>query len=668
MLLALLFLSYGLLLPWLGYGFDEWHFVYYSTRGVPGLVEAFHYDGHPQAVWSYIQSFRLLGYTPLYWHIYSLFWRWLAVVSFWLCLERLWPANRRQNFVAAALFAVHPVFILQVFPITFFEIWFGYTLLFLSFFFTILAIQSTERQWAFMSIAIALAVGHMFTKEYAWFVELMRPVLIWLALPTRDAIRKKTFQVTKTWLPFFAIFLSYLIWRVFFYTPLRVFFRIQNDIFTHPVQTLLGWIANWFPDAAMVLFTAWYKTFNPEYVYLIRPFNIIALILIVFIVVFFGVYIRKLDTPSQGDDTKWVTQATFLGLPSLLFGVLPFYIASYSIHLTETPLYSRFTIGMLPGVALITAAILEAVISRQTLRIWITVVVLGLSVGWHVRYANDYRKVSAYQADFLQQLTWRVPAMEKNTALFVWEASMPALKDQDWGIGILYGDFAWSMAINSIYNPNPIPTSDQLPYWYYPLYGDQVEVGSGTLLRREDATTVFDGNTSDSLFIYYDPENNRCLHLISAEDQYYKQYPAVIRQMAAQATTDRIESTLNQNVKLRDEILGSNKHSWCYYYQQADLARQFGQWDAIPALWQQAMADKVNTEFGTEYIPFIDGFAHTGNWQKAGELTNTARKLSRGMNSILCPLWSDIEQSTTASIERDQTIQDVKKSLTCESQ
>ncbi|GAB4495224.1 MAG: hypothetical protein Fur0016_31210 [Anaerolineales bacterium] len=73
-LLGLLTLAYGLLLPWQGYSFDEWHFIYYSLiDGPKGLAELFHYDGHPQATWIYLLGFRLLGYKPLAWHLLAFF-------------------------------------------------------------------------------------------------------------------------------------------------------------------------------------------------------------------------------------------------------------------------------------------------------------------------------------------------------------------------------------------------------------------------------------------------------------------------------------------------------------------------------------------------------------------------------------------------------------------
>ncbi|HLO14556.1 MAG TPA: hypothetical protein VK206_06995 [Anaerolineales bacterium] len=665
-LLVILILAFGLMLPWLGYGFDEWHFIYYFTRGSQGLAELFHYDGHPQATWSYIQSFNTLGYGPFLWHLYSLLWRWLAVLSFWLCLKRIWPNNHRQNFVVAALFAVHPIFTLQVFPISFFEIWIGYTLLFLSFFFTILAIQSPEKQRIFTVIAAALAVGHVFTREYAWFVELMRPVFIWLALPSQDESRKKIFQTARIWLPFFVIFLSSLIWRGFFYTPLRKYFQVQNDLFTNPGTSLLVWALNLLPDLSIVLVTSWYKTFSSAYVYFIRPFNIILLGLMFLIAMVGNVFVRKINNVSQSGG-QWANQAILLGLPSILFGILPFYIASYSIHLTETPHNSRLAIGMLPGVALITTVFIEKIISRQSLRAWITVLVLSLAVGWHVRYTNDYRKVWSYQSNFLQQLTWRVPGIEKNTAIYVWQPSFPDIDVSDAEIA-LHGDFALSMAINSIYQPNPTPAESKLSYWYYELPNEAVDISRDTPLRAEHATTYFEGNTSNSLFFYYDPENNRCLHLVTPEDQHYKQYPELTKSVSPDTTTDRILPMTIQNVELRDEILGKKQNTWCFFYQKAELARQYQQWDQIPLLWKEAADNNLQTEFGTEYIPFIDGFARLGEWQKAREITIAANRLSKAMGSILCPLWDELERSISASEEKDETIKQVKVKLECANQ
>lgn len=666
MFLIILFLSFGLMIPWLGHEFDEWHFVYYATRGAQGLTEIFYYDGHPQAVWSYIPSFNLLGYNPVAWHLYSLLWRWLAVLSFWLCLKRIWPYYRRQIFFASALFAIHPVFTLQIFPISFYEIWLGYVLLFLSFFFTILAAQDIKRSRVFTIISIALALGHAFTSEYTWFVELMRPVFIWLALPSDERLRKKIIHVAKTWMPTCAIFVSAVVWRGFFYTPLRKAFQVQGDLFADPARTILSWAMNFLPDASIVLVTSWYKTFSSEYMYLARPFNLGLILLLLLMLVVGSVYLRQVDRLSQNSE-QWSTQAVFLGLPSLLFGILPFYIASYSIQWTEPPYNSRLALGMLPGAALISAAVIEKIVSKQNQKILMSLVILGAAIAWHIRYTNDYRKVWEYQSNFLQQLIWRAPGIERNTILFVWQPSLPNLGNSEANFAF-YGDFSLSLAVNSLYEPDPIAAENRLSYWYSFLSGESAAVMDNSPLRLEHATTYFEGNSSDSLFFYYDPQNDRCLHLVAPEDRFYKQYPKTIKEIASQTTPDRILLETRQNTSLRDDIFNGGEKSWCYFYQKAELARQYQQWDEIKLLWNGAVGNNLQTAIGTEYIPFIDGFAHLSDWQSAAELTISANKHSKAMSSILCPLWNSIEQSTSDSGERDETIRQIKVELECANQ
>jgi hypothetical protein len=438
---------------------------------------------------------------------------------------------------------------------------------------------------------------------------------------------------------------------------------VPSDLFSSPFKHLLVWGMDLLPDMSIVLVTSWFETLHADYLYFARPLNIILFVVLLCVTAAGAVYLYKLDAVSKKFEA-WTNQAMVLGLPSLVLGILPFYIASYSIHLTEPPFNARFALGMLPGAALITAAAIETLLTKQNLKIMISVIVLGLAVSWHIRYTNDYRKVWDYQAGLLQQLTWRAPGLEKGTAVFIWQPAPPKIENSFAGIAIA-GDFPLALAINSIYDPNPVPTNSRLSYWYYPLAGDVLDVSPAAPLHAEHDTTVFDGNTSDGLFFYYDPANNRCLHLIGAEDQYYQQYPAILRQIAIQANTDHVMPTLNQNAALRDEVLGTNEESWCFYYQKAELARQYHHWDSIPLLWQMAADKNLNTKFGTEYMPFIDGFAQLAEWQQAQKLTISARKLSKGMDSMLCPLWNEIERSTLPSAQRAKTINDIKDLLNC---
>jgi len=666
-LIALMVMSYGLMLPWLGYSFDEWHFIYYSTRGLEGISELFHYDGHPQAIWSYILSFRLLGYNPIYWHIYSFVLRGIAVISFWSVLQELWPNCDRQNFLASALFAIYPFFTLQIFPITFYEVWLGFILINLSFLFTVKAIRNPKNNYTFFILAILFRIGFIFTKEYTWFLELMRPAFIWFAIQSNFSIKKKFTSVFKIWLPYLLIFLLTIIWRGFFYTPTRLYFRVQHNIFGNPLQTIFNWTMDLIPDVLIVLVTSWYRILNAEDFYLIRPFNVLVLILGILSTILVYIYLKKINRNGNeyNQEIIWHQQAFWVGIPSILFGIMPFYIANYSIHLTEFPLNARFALGMLPGIALVFSATLEYFISKTKNKLFIIAVLLSLTITWHIRYTNDYRKIWIHQSNILEQLTWRVPGLDEKTALFIYTPSPPQIDKESTAYIALAGDFPTSMAINSIYQANPQKQGSQLSYWVYSSIEPLQKLPKTIPLETSHATTYFEGNTNDSLGFYYASENGQCLHLIQSGDELYKQYPKEIREIAPYLSAQSINPENGQQYIVRNQILGNGENNWCYYYETADLARQYQKWENIVDLWKISNNKNLRPAHGIEYIPFIDGFAHTGEWEKALEFTKTARKLSKAMESILCPLWQDINRSMPSSIDNEQATKQAQALLQC---
>ena len=82
-LLALCLLSYGVLIPWLGYYWDDWAFVWISQKlGGEGLAR---YFATNRPVWGmlYRLTTPLIGAAPWKWHLFALAWRWLCAVALW---------------------------------------------------------------------------------------------------------------------------------------------------------------------------------------------------------------------------------------------------------------------------------------------------------------------------------------------------------------------------------------------------------------------------------------------------------------------------------------------------------------------------------------------------------------------------------------------------------
>ena len=109
-ILFLLVASFGLLIPKLGFYWDDWPVIFMTeTQGSTGFWDFYQYD-RPFSAWTYLLSAPILGTSPIGWHIYSLLLRWLTVVFLWLTLQKIWPSKPRQTFWIALLFSVYPIF------------------------------------------------------------------------------------------------------------------------------------------------------------------------------------------------------------------------------------------------------------------------------------------------------------------------------------------------------------------------------------------------------------------------------------------------------------------------------------------------------------------------------------------------------------------------------
>ena len=106
---------------------------------------------------------------------------------------------------------------------------------------------------------------------------------------------------------------------------------------------------------------------------------------------------------------------------------------------------------------------------------------------------------------------------------------------------------------------------------------------------------------------------------------------------------------------------------WCFYFEKADLARQQGDWEEVVRLGNQAF--QLNTRLyevnATELLPYIEGYARIGNWERARELTLGALKLTFRVKRILCDTWNRIERQDGLPLVGQETIDQVQQMLKC---
>ena len=79
-----------------------------------------------------------------------------------------------------------------------------------------------------------------------------------------------------------------------------------------------------------------------------------------------------------------------------------------------------------------------------------------------------------------------------------------------------------------------------------------------------------------------------------------------------------------------------------FFYEQADLARQFGDWKGVSELYAQVIDKGLKPAVAEEWLPFIEGLVNTQDWQKAMDLSRAVTANFKSSQPLLCSLWSRI--------------------------
>jgi hypothetical protein len=664
--LAVAILGFGLLAPTLGFYQDDWPYIYYAfNKGIPGLGEELYYDSRPNAAWLYIGAFYLLGFRPIAWHIAALVLKWLAATMLWFLFKRIWPGRTREATFAILLFIIHPFFLIQPYAVNSILYWTGYLIFAISLWLMVRNVTEKNYRLPLTVLAVFLEAVHLFTSEYFVGMVLVRPLLLyWLLRDQNLNLRTRLTKVLTIWVPYLVALVFYVLWRLFFYVPPPIGDRnspiMLYNLLADPIQTLSSLIRIALQDSIIVTFTSWYKVFVPE----LLAFNILFdWIAIIVIVASFGlgfVYLSKVKSNSQNNSEQdsWPKQAAVLGLALLVLGLIPIWIIGQDIVTHKNQFAgSRFGIGSTLGAALIVVAIIEGLIDNPRKKIAVISACVALAIGMHLNNEKSFSYSWEKQIRLYQELVWRAPELQPGTAIVTDEEILGYM-----------GQYATSFGIITAYQPGNITTP---PYWFFPAYYTYPDFDGfvrGFPIEDHKLSMQFSGQSTNSLIISFNPELDRCLWVLRPEDKNLRLISDDMKKLSAASNTNLIGNNNGKERALPKEVFGtiSNK-GWCYYFEKADLARQFGYWNEVVDLYKQAKANGEQAGNGFEYIPFIEGYAHLEDWENVKLLTKTANRISKGLEPSLCDSLDGLLANAPASNERDKTILDLKDDLVCQS-
>lgn len=656
--------GFGLLANRLGYYQDDWPYIFYAfNKGIPSLKIEMYYDSRPNAAWMYISLFHLLGFKPVAWHIAALITRWLTGTSLWYFLKRVWPHHIREVTFATFIFLVHPFFLIQSYAVNSMLYWGGFFFFTLSLYLMTRAVTDSKYRIPLTILAVFLEGLHLFTSEYFVGMVLIRPlILYWLLGEQVTELRARITKTLASWFPYLVTLVIYVVWRMFLYIPPPIGDRnspkILYALLETPLATIWYLIRTAVQDSIIVTFTSWYRTLVPELFSFATIFNSFVLLVTVltFVAIFF--YLTKMYADNPTEKKRWLASPLTLGVLIVLLGMAPLWLIGQDIvtHKNEFA-GSRFGIGATLGASLILAVIIENTLDDIKKKIVVVSVCVALAVSMHLTLERDFAYSWEKQERLARELLWRAPELEPGTAIVTDEEILGYM-----------GSYSVAYSLITTYQPGDISTP---PYWYFPFYYTNPNVNDflgGIPLEGSKLTMDFKGNSKQMILLSFNPEMQRCLWVFQPQDVDLRLVNNDMRQLAAGSNIELINQTEGDEPTPPEALYGkTNTQTWCYYFEKADLARQYGQWDEVVRLWNEAQAVGERPDNGFEYIPFIEGLGHTGDWEQVKEMTKFAKRVTAGLEPSLCSAMDRLAETAPSSQEKEETIKGLKEDLDCSS-
>jgi hypothetical protein len=654
---SLSFLCYGFLSPWVRFFHDELSMLWFYQN--MNDLGRFFEGNRPLLQYLYEPFLRLFGSNSFLWVLFSVIARWLFGLSLYRLINYIWP---KMSYLAASiscLAVVYPGFQAQYSSMIFGIAFLIFSLFILSLLFSIKAINRPERRSIYLLMALCFSAVSLFTSEYFFTLEIVRYFLIFVYINNsqKDSRFKKFLLHSGL---FLALYLSAIIWRLF----------RESDETAYSLVLLDNLKASFFPaivnqslksvkDIWYTTIKVWLDSLNPVHLIAQQGRRIVivyyGLIFVTFII--FVTYFRlSSKNEAQEKDKSGLITLFIFGLVSIIAAGIPFWLAGLPVN--EKYFFTRWTIPFIIGSSIIVVSILAMILKNRAFFIVLICILISFGVGTQFLVGNSFRHDSNDQNKLYWELIWRVPALKKNTVLFSDMLNFHYENSDEissgLNIALANSDDYSSIPYFVFFLPERINTSI-LP-----------EIREDLKVSGKRYYSAFKGNTSQALIIDFDPPS--CLLILDPVlDQNNPELDSLTKQALFLSKPDLISrSSSFEPDRAAIDIIGSEpSKTWCYFFEKADLASQFKEWDVIGELYQQVTEKQYTPRTGREYAPFIEGLSHLSKWDEASKLVSLSLEISPDLKPLLCTLWQRISDDTSASSEKTSTISDMKTILNC---
>ncbi len=648
-------LTYGLMLPWTGFYWDDWPFAWIQKfLGPAEFIPAFA-PFRPFLGPIFFGTTSLLPPNPLLWQSLALLLRFALGLSAWWTFKSIWPKANWQTLTAALLFMVFPGFSQHWVAYTHInQEWIPFLFYLLSFGFTAKAFRQPEKSRWFTGLALLLLILGVFPTEYFATQEPLRFLFLWVLVAEESAgFWPRIRRILKLWRPYLLVWLGSAAWLVYYYKfgayasyGISVAGQLSPSDFILVMADAL-WKAGLY-SWGQVLVLAARSLSNPS--------TLLSLGMIVVSFVLVAFYLRQLEVPGEEKSACWGWQAVMFGLSGILLGRIPSWAAG--LPLTLQSIDDRFMVSMMIGGSLFMAGLVDLIFGKGRLKVYSVALVLALGIGQQFYTANDFRRDWTRQQEIFWQMTWRMPGLEPDTVILTHE--LPLNYETDMGL---------TAPLNWIYAPDY--DGGDLPYalLYTRTRLNGVSLPAlepGQAISFEYRTVEFQGSTTRAVTLIVPP--NACLRVLDsvyAGGDTYERQPRFLRDAIPLSDPSLIVTDAKSPNMPTAMFRKEPPPAWCYYYEKAELARQIGDWERVAELGNEARKQGFAPGDALEWVPFIEAYVITGDYQTAKELSNLAYNDDSRPRKGLCYAWQRIQVEGQGQAEIEQLASEMLEKIEC---
>ncbi|HUH99292.1 MAG TPA: hypothetical protein VLZ89_18175 [Anaerolineales bacterium] len=665
--------AYGLSAAQGGIHWDDWAFMWIPAfLGKGGLVQYFS-TSRPFWGYFYVISTSLIGTNIAAWQVFALVWRWLAAVALWWALHLTWPHRSRALFFMALFVALYPGFMEHSIVITYGHFSLIFTFFFLSIALMLFGERHPRHYWPATIGGVVCSAVNLFSLEYYFGLELLRPLLLWVVvsdtrLPGKDRIKRALLA----YLPYALVLILFVLWRLLGFQ--------SQDYGIGLSHAGGGFLQSWGRLLVQVSRAVWTASVGAwlEIFQLPATADLGLLLSIIYFSLVLGsfagsiFYVSRLKTDEEqtdpsASDRKMIWQWLILGGCALITAGIPFYAVGLEVRL-DFPA-DRFTQPFAFGAALLLAGLLELIPSLSW-RTALSAALIALAIGLQIQYGFAFREDWKLQRAYFWQLFWRAPSIQPGTAILSDNSILPYT-----------GDVQMTLPLNWIYAPDRKSGSVLYAQMFFSINsGSSLPLTAGSVLDRTRDVVSFHGSTNAALVVQFTPPS--CLHILDPlydsnlplaplAGANYKALagaglPMLGRrdEQALPLSNPSLIHSSNAAPAALSELFGPEPlHNWCYFYEKADLARQAGDWSQVARLGDQAFAASYRPDDLSEYLPFIEAYARLRRWDDAKQLTLSVADSMPILEPALCGLWQRLDANPSLAAPEHSYILKVQQRL-----